>query len=66
MLFGNFYQTKKCKHKGMKIYSFFKLVNKKITEYDKAVSNPFVMAHTPVTIVWVEDFCPDKKNDNKN
>lgn len=40
----------------MKIYSFFKLLNHKIKQYEKAASNPFGEKYkNPVTIIWVED-----------
>lgn len=39
----------------MKVYSFFKLLNKKIKEYDKMTYNPFDTAIRPVTIIWVEN-----------
>jgi len=40
----------------MKIYSFFKLLNHKIKQYEKAASNPFAgnCKRYPVTIIWVE------------
>ena len=39
----------------MRIKSFFKLLNKKINKYDKAVSNPFEAAPITITLVWVEN-----------
>ena len=45
----------------MKIYSFFRLLNYKIKQYEKAASNSYEGVKTPVTIVWVED-AGDKKN----
>ena len=39
----------------MRIKSFFKLLNKKINKYDKAVSNPFEAALITITLVWVEN-----------
>ncbi|MBR1775637.1 hypothetical protein IJ750_01005 [bacterium] len=39
----------------MKIPAFFKLLNKKIEKYDKAVSNPFETVNVPITIIWVEE-----------
>ena len=39
----------------MRIKSFFKLLNKKINKYDKAVSNPFESAPSTITLVWVEN-----------
>ncbi len=47
----------------MKIYSFFKLLNKKIKEYDNTYQNPFTIPHRHVTIIWIEDFY-DEKNKN--
>ena len=39
----------------MKMKSFFKLLNRKIKKYDKAVSNPFEPIPLTITLVWVED-----------
>ena len=39
----------------MKIYTFFKMLNHKIRQYEKAVSNEFETVKSPVTIIWVED-----------
>ena len=39
----------------MRIKSFFKLLNKKINKYDKAVSNPFEAVPITITLVWVEN-----------
>ena len=39
----------------MKIYSFFRLLNHKIKQYEKAVSNPFETVKRPVTVIWVEN-----------
>ena len=40
----------------MRIYSFFKLLNIKIKQYEKAASNPFGdKSNYPVMIIWVED-----------
>ena len=47
----------------MKLKSFFKLVNRKINKYDKAVSNPFGTMPLPITLIWVEE--DNKKNKNK-
>lgn len=50
----------------MKIKSFFKLLNKKIKKYDKAVSNPFEPTTLPITLIWVEeDKCNDYPNNEK-
>ena len=45
----------------MQIKSFLKLVNRKINKYDKAVSNPFEAVPLTITLVWVEEEKPDKK-----
>ena len=45
---------KKCNYVRMKVYSFFKLLNKKIKEYEKMTSNPFDVTKKRVTIIWVE------------
>ena len=45
----------------MKVYSFFKLLNKKIKEYDKMTSNPFDVTTKRVTVIWVEGV-----NDNRD
>ncbi len=39
----------------MKIYSFFRLLDHKIKQYEKTISNPFEMVKPSVTIIWVED-----------
>ena len=44
----------------MKIYSFFKLLNHKIKQYEKYTSNPFEVVKPPVTIIWVEDIVEEK------
>ena len=43
----------------MNVKSFFKLLNRKITKYDKVASNPFEAMPLSITLVWVEE-------DNKN
>ena len=43
----------------MKLKSFFKLVNRKINKYDKAIDNPFKF--NSYTIIWVEENINDKK-----
>jgi hypothetical protein len=47
----------------MKIYSFFKLLNHKIKQYEKAASNPFGDKYRkyPITLIWVAD--TDKHHD---
>lgn len=39
----------------MKVYSFFKLLNHKIKQYEKAASYPFANITTPITIIWIEN-----------
>lgn len=39
----------------MRIYSFFRLLNHKIKQYEKAASNPYSAVKIPVTVIWVED-----------
>lgn len=39
----------------MQMTSFLKLLNRKINQYDKLASNPFLNNPVSVTIVWVED-----------
>ena len=46
----------------MKIPAFFKLLNQKINKYEKAVSNPFGIVHTSVTLIWIENEKPQKEN----
>lgn len=38
----------------MKMYQFFKILNRKINKYDKLTSNPFTIPQ-PITLIWVED-----------
>lgn len=49
----------------MKVKSFFKLLNRKINKYDKAVSNPFEATPLTITLIWVEENNNEKDN-NKN
>ena len=44
----------------MKISSFFKILNKKIEQYDKIASNPFTKPQ-PIVLVWVEEDKKEKK-----
>ena len=51
----------------MKIYSFFKFLNHKIKQYEKAALNPFMSGYKsyPLTYIWVEDaneFTPDERS----
>ena len=40
----------------MKVYSFFRLLNHKIKQYERAASNPFGGKYKyPQTVVWVEN-----------
>lgn len=39
----------------MKVYSFFRLLNIKIKQYEKSVSSSYEQIKRPVTIIWVED-----------
>lgn len=45
----------------MKIYSFFRLLNYKIKQYEKA-ANYCKTAKRPVTIIWVENAKEDSLN----
>ena len=38
----------------MKMYQFFKILNRKINKYDKLTSNPFTIPQS-ITLIWVED-----------
>ena len=38
----------------MKVYNFFKILNKKIEKYDKMATNPFTIPQ-PVVLIWIED-----------
>jgi len=55
MLNSDFSLKKQCNYIVMKIYSFFRLLNHKIKQYEKAASNPFETVKPPITIIWVED-----------
>ena len=50
-----------CNYIGMKVKSFFKLLNRKIKKYDKATSNPFEAIPLPITLVWEEEENPQEK-----
>jgi len=40
----------------MNISNFFRLVKRKINNYDKYTHNPFKNSHpAPITIVWIEE-----------
>ena len=44
----------------MKVASFFKILNKKIEQYDKIASNPFLKPQ-PIILIWVEDYAENDK-----
>ena len=46
----------------MKVYNFFKILNKKIEKYDKMASNPFTQPQ-PIIIVWIEDIDSENKKE---
>ena len=46
----------------MNIPTFFKILNKKIEQYDKVAVNPFVQPQ-PIVLIWVEE---EKKDNSKN
>ena len=46
----------------MKVYQFFKILNRKINKYDKLTSNPFTISQ-PITLIWIEDNCNNKKDE---
>ena len=51
----------------MKIYSFLRLLNYKVKQYEKAALNPFMSGYKsyPITYIWVEDdnaFTPDERS----
>ena len=48
----------------MRLYSFFRLLNYKIKQYEKAASNPFAdkFHKRPITVIWVEN--AEKQNEN--
>ena len=46
----------------MKISTFFKILNKKIEQYEKLTTNPFEIPQ-PIVLIWVEDSNSDNKND---
>ena len=50
----------------MKKKSFFKLLNRKINKYDKAISNPFEAMPLSITLVWVDENKEEKKNFKNN
>lgn len=43
-----------CNYEGMKISSFFKILNRKINKYDKMAQNPFMQPQS-IVVVWVEE-----------
>ena len=40
----------------MNVYSFFRLLNFKIKQFEKAASNPFEKRNKPITIIWIEEY----------
>ncbi len=50
----------------MQAKSFFKLLNRKINKYDKAISNPFEAMPLSITLVWVDENKEEKKNFKNN
>lgn len=50
----------------MKVKSFFKLLNRKIKKYDKAVTNPFEAIPLSITLVWVEEENREKDSERYN
>jgi len=49
----------------MKVYSFFRLLNQKIKQYEKVASNPYEAKPKPITIVWVEDLVEQNGNQKR-
>ena len=50
----------------MKLKPFFKLLNKKIKQYDKAATNPFgTMPLSTITLVWIEEPSYSKSNNKE-
>ncbi len=49
----------------MNINSFFKVLNKKINNYDKIAINPFIDKNKMV-IVWIEECNYDNLSNDKN
>lgn len=49
----------------MQIYTFFKILNRKIEKYDKLMQNPFTIPQ-PITLIWVDNSeDQDNNKDNK-
>lgn len=49
----------------MKVSTFFKILNKKIEQYDKMATNPFTNP-CPIILIWVEDIKTNNNNPKKN
>ena len=49
----------------MKVSSFFKILNKKIEQYDKMTTNPFSMPQ-PIVLIWIEDVENSEEEVNLN
>ena len=45
----------------MKFANFFKILNKKIEQYDKKYSNYFESSQQ-IIVIWVEDYMENEKN----
>ena len=43
----------------MRVNTFFKILNRKIEQYEKIVSNPFEKPQ-PIILIWVEDYIEPK------
>ena len=48
----------------MKVSTFFKILNRKIEQYDKLASNPFEQPQ-PIVLIWIEDIENEKNEDFK-
>ena len=48
----------------MKVSTFFKILNRKIENYEKMTTNPFSIPQ-PIILIWVEDVETDKSTENK-
>ena len=53
--FANLSYSEQCNYILMKIYSFLKLLNYKIKQYEKTVSKDYKPIIKPIIAVWVED-----------
>ena len=48
-----------------KVTTFFKILNKKIEQYNKTVANPFEMPQ-PIILIWIEDSKSEKNQESIN